>query len=227
MKLKKIASLMLAGIMAVSMLAGCKSGTTTDDENTDVKPVASNAVAVMNDAQDKVKFDNDTDFDAALAAAAKKAAHEDVAKAKYEIADVKSGSVYDELKKKLDVNAGLVSGGDDIFFNGAKDGAQSGGQSKTLTGLWIVEADGLTEKAALEQVAATMKGKYNNKDEKYPETVKLTDGSYEASYTGSVSIVTVNTSDEGETATAYYIAVSVTQTLARYAQTNVDASSSK
>ena len=36
MKLKKIASLMLAGIMAVSMLAGCKSDTTptTPDENT-------------------------------------------------------------------------------------------------------------------------------------------------------------------------------------------------
>ena len=33
MKLKKIASLMLAGIMAVSMLAGCKSGTTPDPDN--------------------------------------------------------------------------------------------------------------------------------------------------------------------------------------------------
>ena len=33
MKLKKIASLMLAGIMAVSMLAGCKSGTPDPDNN--------------------------------------------------------------------------------------------------------------------------------------------------------------------------------------------------
>ena len=33
MKLKKIASLMLAGIMAVSMLAGCKSGTPDPDDN--------------------------------------------------------------------------------------------------------------------------------------------------------------------------------------------------
>ena len=33
MKLKKIASLMLAGIMAVSMLAGCKTGTPDPDDN--------------------------------------------------------------------------------------------------------------------------------------------------------------------------------------------------
>ena len=33
MKLKKIASLMLAGIMAVSMLAGCKSGTPDPENN--------------------------------------------------------------------------------------------------------------------------------------------------------------------------------------------------
>ena len=35
MKLKKIASLMLAGVMAVSMLAGCSGNSTIDDDNTD------------------------------------------------------------------------------------------------------------------------------------------------------------------------------------------------
>ncbi len=35
MKLKKIASLMLAGIMAVSMLAGCNGGSAIDDNNND------------------------------------------------------------------------------------------------------------------------------------------------------------------------------------------------
>ena len=35
MKLKKIASLMLAGVMAVSMLAGCSGNSTIDDNNTD------------------------------------------------------------------------------------------------------------------------------------------------------------------------------------------------
>ena len=224
MKLKKIASLMLAGIMAVSMLAGCKSGTTTDDGNTDVKPVASDAVAIMNDAQSAVKFDNDADFDAALAAAAKKATHKNVKGATYEIIAVEDDPVYKELKKKLDVDANLVAKDDDIFFNALPESADKGGRSKMLTGLWKVEANGLTEKAALEQVAAEMKGKINDVDEKYPDTVTLTGpnaGTYEATYTGTVSIVTVNTSDSGESETAYYIAVSVTQTLARDAQTNV------
>ena len=225
MKLKKIASLMLAGIMAVSMLAGCKTGTTTDDGNTDVKPVASDAVAIMNDAQSAVKFDNDADFDAALAAAAKKATHKNVKGATYEITPVEDDPVYKELKKKLDVDANLVAKDNDIFFNALPESADKGGRSKMLTGLWKVEANGLTEKAALEQVAAEMKGKINDVDEKYPDTVTLTGdnaGTYEATYTGTVSIVTVNTSDSGESETAYYIAVSVTQTLARDAQTNVD-----
>ena len=221
MKLKKIASLMLAGIMAVSMLAGCKTGTTTDDGNTDVKPVASDAVAIMNDAQSAVKFDNDADFDAALAAAAKKATHKNVKGADYEITPVEDDPVYKELKKKLDVDANLVAKDNDIFFNALPESADKGGRSKMLTGLWKVEANGLTEKAALEQVAAEMKGKIG-KNEKYPDTVTLTDGTYAATYTGTVSIVTVNTSDSGETETAYYIAVSVTQTLARDPQTNVN-----
>ena len=50
MKLKKIASLMLAGIMAVSMLAGCKSGTTpNDDSSSSQVPAATNVVTYAND----------------------------------------------------------------------------------------------------------------------------------------------------------------------------------
>ena len=51
MKLKKIASLMLAGIMAVSMLAGCKSGTTpNEDSSSSQVPVVSGVVGYANDA---------------------------------------------------------------------------------------------------------------------------------------------------------------------------------
>ena len=75
MKLKKIASLMLAGIMAVSMLAGCKSGTTTDDGNTDVKPVDSSFAAKINDELDDnqkaiVTFKADSTLESALNKAA-------------------------------------------------------------------------------------------------------------------------------------------------------------
>ena len=228
MKLKKIASLMLAGVMAVSMLAGCSSDGNKEENggNTEVKPTVSNAVTVMNDAQSAVKFEANSDFDAALAAAAKKAAHNDVKDASYIKAQVKETTeVWKELEKKLDVDAGLIKQYDDIYFNAKDESAQKGGTSATLTGLWFVEADGLTEKAALEQIANDMKGKLKvnaTETEKYPETVTLSGKTYAATYTGNVSIVTVNTSDAGETATAYYIAVSVTQTLARNPQTNVN-----
>lgn len=176
----------------------------------------------MNDAQSAVKFEADADFDAALAAAAKKAAHAKVTQATYAVAAVEDDPVYNELEKKLDVDANLIKKNDDIFFNALTESAKAGGKSATLTGLWRVEANGLTEKAALEQIASTMKSKDAKIGEKYPATVTLNNKTYAASYTGNVSIVTVNTSDKGETATAYYIAVSVTQTLARDAQTNVN-----
>ena len=55
MKLKKIASLMLAGIMAVSMLAGCNGSTTTDDNKEPEESVASDIVGAVEGA---LKLDN-------------------------------------------------------------------------------------------------------------------------------------------------------------------------
>ena len=50
MKLKKIASLMLAAIMAVSMLAGCKSGPTPNDGSSSSQvPTVTNVVTYAND----------------------------------------------------------------------------------------------------------------------------------------------------------------------------------
>ena len=71
MKLKKIASLMLAGIMAVSMLAGCKTGTTTDDEKNPTTPATPSVVTYANDALNAaqkgvITFEGSTDLDAIL-----------------------------------------------------------------------------------------------------------------------------------------------------------------
>ena len=62
MKLKKIASLMLAGIMAVSMLAGCKGAASSEQENPEVVPVVGVAAAVnaeLDENKDKVSFTED------------------------------------------------------------------------------------------------------------------------------------------------------------------------
>ena len=56
MKLKKIASLMLAGIMAVSMLAGCKTATEpTDDSSSSAVSTVSDAATAINAALDEAK----------------------------------------------------------------------------------------------------------------------------------------------------------------------------
>ena len=79
MKLKKIASLMLAGVMAVSMLAGCKSGTGSDttpgDDDTVVVPETGIAAA-FNNGQSKnnkanVKFTDSDNLTANLASVVK------------------------------------------------------------------------------------------------------------------------------------------------------------
>ena len=62
MKLKKIASLMLAGIMAVSMLAGCKSATEPTEEP-EVTPVTGAAATVNGELdanKDKINFTDNT-----------------------------------------------------------------------------------------------------------------------------------------------------------------------
>ena len=75
MKLKKIASLMLAGIMAVSMLAGCKSGTTPNTDPTEPETPATGVSATfasyLND-DDVVSFADNSVMQSALASAVKK-----------------------------------------------------------------------------------------------------------------------------------------------------------
>ena len=77
MKLKKIASLMLAGIMAVSMLAGCGEGTTNPGNPDDPVVVPETGiVAAVNNGQDaandvKINFTSSSSLDALLSNAVK------------------------------------------------------------------------------------------------------------------------------------------------------------
>ena len=76
MKLKKIASLMLAGIMAVSMLAACGEGTGNNNGGANSEPTAPTSTTTT-DLYNKLDKDNqknisplaDNDLDSALAAA--------------------------------------------------------------------------------------------------------------------------------------------------------------
>lgn len=74
MKLKKIASLALAGVMAVSMLTGCNGGTSnngTPDDDGDVVVTTSPIVKAVNDGQTsgnvvKINFTDDSKLNTAL-----------------------------------------------------------------------------------------------------------------------------------------------------------------
>ena len=76
MKLKKIASLMLAGVMAVSMLAGCSGKGTTDPENPDDNQVVvptGTVGKVITALDDKVTDDVTVSASASLESALQKA----------------------------------------------------------------------------------------------------------------------------------------------------------
>ena len=77
MKLKKIASLALAGIMAVSMLAGCKDGGNSNSGSSSSEPTAStgytaSVLAKTNLAKDFVDGKDDSKLDAMVSAVAEK-----------------------------------------------------------------------------------------------------------------------------------------------------------
>ena len=207
MKLNKVMALALSGIMAVSMLAGCKGTDGEDSSSSTVVTPVSNAVSVMNDAQSIVKFEADADLDAALAAAAKKATYADVSKAKYAFDTdgiSTSDAVYEALIGKLPANE---MGNAYIDFGSTATSAVRG-QSTTKGIVYTVNANGLTEKAALEMYKKLVSSNL-------PSIVKDNNSKqYNATYTGAVSVVTANVADGGKTASAYYIAISVTQTVA-------------
>ena len=70
MKLKKLLALALAGVMAVSMLAGCKKGDSNKNDSTD-EPVDTTIAAAMNEEQAdndvKVNFVYDSTVESAMA----------------------------------------------------------------------------------------------------------------------------------------------------------------
>ena len=206
MKLKKIASLMLAGVMAVSMLAGCSNGSngnaSSGNGNTVVTPSASGIVSAFNNGQDednkaKVTFSSDATFDAAV----KKA---------IENAGDSANSVLNTAWVKALI-AGLTgennnSSWTDFNVNAAKDG-----EKVTVLGVATYGSGTYwTENAAMEQAARDV----NEEIAKLKATTKdasMNEGDtyYGYTYTGNVSMVAAQ---QESGATVYYVAYTVTRT---------------
>ena len=225
MKLKKIASLMLAGVMAVSMLTAC-GGNTTDDtqkpEEPNVTPSTSaSAQTLVNnmskEAQNKVTAVSNGDLDAAL-----KSAVEDY----FSNADVvKYGQVFEIYPygygvnpsdaRRTDIGEALVknlNAYDDEIGNLNKIGFKA--DARTAVEVYGVNGS-VTDKDVLEQLGHKITQSVENL--KTEDTTKYDNATHvqqyiDYDYEVSVSIVTADGRVCGIEDTVKFVAVAVTRT---------------
>ncbi len=209
MKLKKIASLMLAGVMAVSMLAGCatasNNGNGGEGEGEGQGQVStSNSSSILHDAMvgDARKMTTPT-ASSALDTALKNAVDTYFQNAEYiniinfdRVAAV-DGAMYDALVKAMNAKKSIENG-----LSDAND------KVTTAVKLYVVEAS-VSDTYALEKVADEIQGSVADLSE------TSANGEWNYTYTISASIVTKPVTSsivEGVTGGVKYIAVAVTQT---------------
>ena len=223
MKLKKIASLALAGIMAVSMLAGCKDGTNQEEPSSSSQvPATTNVVTYANDALTGAQkgvftFKSSSELDTILQAAANDKSkftsqeiinsYDDTA-AKWDNTDLA-----DAVKGKVQDNAIVVN-----VFGGTP--VANGGKDQKIVRVFTASG-ALDEKTAIKKVIET----FNSGDTKidkdnYPnvawETTVSTSQHYDAEYVGEISAVKV-TSNDNTAKTSWVVAIVITQSVTKAA----------
>ena len=221
MKLKKIASLMLAGVMAVSMLAGCSGKGTTDPENPDAPIVVpeTGIVAAVNDGQNadndvKITFTSDSNLDALLNSAVQAFGEAPSSKELYDRILALTG---------IEGNMSLISGYNGMTYdwlvagkkeNGVYNEAEDDADGDVVTILEtkvINSTDKLTEEMAMKQVASEIDKQIKNlKATSYEKgTTKGGQKYCDYSYTGNISMVKVV---EANSTVNYCFAYTITQT---------------
>ena len=206
MKLKKIASLALAGLMAVSMLAGCGNNGGTIDEGTVTASTLTGKVisALDEDTAKEVAFSSSTTLDAAIAKAIQQVG----------VNGTITIDLLNEINSDISKNISLAALGTD---DTSKDQAKADGKKASAT--YVMGTDfttGASEDYVVKEIAAqldkdvleTLKSKlvshsitYNIDDDEYYYTFK---------YTGELSVVEV--SDVVTGVTDYVVAYTITRT---------------
>ena len=216
MKLKKIASLMLAGIMAVSMLAGCKSGTNGDDTNSDVTPSTSSIVEAMNNGQSatnkvKVTFTSNPSVEAGLTKVLKGLG--DGAKS---VTDINlAGAIAKQVGITADTTGAMSTfAAKDAYKSGTATLADPDGvDGRVRTLVWAYRVDNAkTEEAARRMAVAAIDTNVISKlvDTTFvSKSTKDGDKYADYSYTGTIDMVTVENTDG---TTNYFVAYTLTQT---------------
>ena len=217
MKLKKIASLMLAGVMAMSMLAGCKtvdnSGNNCNDDVV-VTPSASAIVTAVNNGQSatndvKVDFTSDASLDAALTKAVEAVGDRDgrneLDRYMSDLTGVRVG-ISEVLK-----TTGVTSKDHKFWFHEWTEyEVDTKMDGKVITEMDVIRIDkALSEDAALRMAAAQI-------DKVVAQLVGTTYGNFAAddkyadyAYAGTVSMVSA---ENVNGTTSYFVAYTLTQT---------------
>ena len=201
MKLKKIASLALAGIMAVSMLAGCNNGS-GDKGEVVVNPSDTSIAGVVNNEQSatnkvKVTFTYDSNLENYL---------------KQAIAIKGTGSSVtndvEELVKKLTAETYVTSFWDENTKPSAS--VDVDGKSQTYLDLIVVDStQATTEKAAMKVVANQIDEMIADNLVERTANVNPDSKYYVYGYEGSIAMVSVTNANNTVT---YYVVGTVTQT---------------
>ena len=204
MKLKKIASLMLAGIMAVSMLAACgEASNNGTDPETPVVPVTG-AAAVVNDELDKndekITF---TDNEVVTNLMTSYFAENPIVKSDWtDLANnviVGNTTSFENLQDAIN----SVIGGEDAVTNYTFTANTD--QDGTYYQMYCVGSKYITREDALRMV-----GQYLDKVDLPAETE---DETHDLSYTGTIAAVEAKS--EGETESIWVIVSTITQTSAK------------
>ena len=216
MKLKKIASLMLAGVMAVSMLAGCSNGTKPDDDKKDPTVntgMAGNVIAALDeDTTKNVEFTADSNLETVLKKAVQNAG-------------------FDNLRKQVNASA-LNAIDSDISKDGVLANVGTGGGSEETdkkeskaTYVVTLKSNGMNDSTVVKQLASQVDSmKFGKVDASsitvgwadlpaYGADYQDKDGDdywYDFTYTAGIAVVDVSDADTGET--TYVMAVTVTRT---------------
>ena len=197
MKLKKIASLMLAGIMAVSMLAGCKTATepTEEPEVTPVTGVAATVNSVLTSKKDKINLSENEVVTGLMKSYFTENPLTDGEWTKADTSSVNDTSWFTDLNKSIDAVLGAES---DNFSKIANNHHEN----KTYTELYVLNTSYVSMDNALRMVGQKID------DVNMPSEAKNKD--YDYSYTGTISAIEAES--EGGTESVWVIAVSITQT---------------
>ena len=214
MKLKKIASLALAGIMAVSMLAGCKDGSSSSEPTNPVTPVTGAAAIVNNELsnnKDNVSFTDNSILTDLLANFYK----ENPIKVDTWTAG-NANPVYVTSTKLWDAVKGLydVDEKNNIVDTSDHDSWLESAGSKTYCNIYWVNNDFVTKDDALRMVGQAMDNVTLPKDNYVKANGQLgvqeEKATLDYTYTGSVAAIEAQS--KGGTESVWVIAVTVTQT---------------